>query len=221
MIGGVTMKPIKYSLTKQIADEIEQKILNEEYKVGEKIPPEPQLIEYFKVSRNTVRESVQALINAGILEARQGDGTYVIAKERLQVDFFCLMNKTERKEVIEIRNLLEKHIVESASTNATDGDIEFIKKCLDKRNNYSERVKENTLADMNFHTAISIATHNNMLINIYSYVSQYFNKFIAESLTINYDKQQHIDELHTELYNSIKLKDGMRAKQIIDQIINL
>lgn len=215
------MKPIKYSLTKQIADEIENKIKCDEYKVGDKIPTEPELVKYFGVSRNTVRESVQALINAGILEARQGDGTYVIAKERLQVDFFYLMDKTKKKEILEVRNLLEEHIVTSASLNATSEDLSYIETCLFKRNNYSDIMRENTEADMTFHIAIATATHNSLLINIYKYVSQYFNEFIAEHITTHKDQQESIDLLHTELFHAIKDKNSIKAKEKITQIINL
>jgi len=215
------MKPIKYSLTKQIANEIENQIKSGEYKIGDKIPTEPELVEYFQASRNTIRESVQSLIHAGILEAKQGKGTYVIASERLQVDFFCLMDKTKKEEILEVRNLLEEHIVVSAALNATDEDLLKIEKSLYQRNNYSQIVRENTEADMAFHIDISIATHNSLLINIYKYVSQYFNEFIAESLTINKDKQEYIDSLHMELFDAIKTKNCINAKETIFKIINL
>lgn len=104
------MKPIKYSLTKQIANELEEKIQSGQYNIGDKIPTEPELVDHFGVSRNTIRESVQALIHAGLLEARQGDGTYVVAMEKLQVELFTLMSKTEKQEIQEARNLLEEYI---------------------------------------------------------------------------------------------------------------
>lgn len=104
------MKPIKYSLTKQIANELEEKIQSGQYNIGDKIPTEPELVDHFGVSRNTIRESVQALIHAGLLEARQDDGTYVVAMEKLQVELFTLMSKTEKQEIQEARNLLEEYI---------------------------------------------------------------------------------------------------------------
>ena len=215
------MKPIKYSLTKQIADAIEQNIQSGEYNIGDKIPTEPQLVDHFGASRNTVREAVQSLIHAGILEARQGDGTYVMAKERLQVDFFSLMNKIKIEDILEVRNLLEKHIVESAALQATQEDLLYIETCLHKRNNYSHIVRENTEADMAFHRAISQATHNQLLIHLYQYVSQYFNEHIAERLTSHKQQQNEIDALHTQLFVSIRKKDGNCAQELIAKIINL
>lgn len=215
------MKPVKYSLTKQIANELEEKILTGEYKIGDKIPTEPKLIDYFGVSRNTIREAVQSLIHAGLLEARQGDGTYVIALERLQVDFFTLLNKTEKQEIQEVRDLLEKYVVKSATLNATEEDLKKIELTLLKRNTASDTIRENTKTDIAFHTAIAFATHNSLLINMYQYVSQYFNEFIAEKFANHKEEQQYIDTLHNELFIAIKNKDFKKSEEKISQIIEL
>ena len=53
-----------------------------EWPVGSRIPTEPQLVEALGVGRNTVREAVRALVHAGVLECRQGSGTYVIVDRR-------------------------------------------------------------------------------------------------------------------------------------------
>lgn len=51
--------------------------------LGEKIPAEPELMAALGVSRNTVREAARALVHAGLLDARPGDGTYVTATDGL------------------------------------------------------------------------------------------------------------------------------------------
>lgn len=216
------MKTIKYSLTKQVADEIEKRIKDEIYLVGTKIPTEPELIEQFGVSRNTIREAMQALTNAGLLESRQGSGTYVIAKERFQVDFFNLLGKTNHDEIFEVRNLLEEHIVISACKNRTDEDLINISNKLKERNESTEKTRENTCLDMDFHIAIAGATHNSILLNIYKYLSQYFIEFIIDKLTIIDEKDNIlIDNLHNELFHAIKEKNTENAKIIITKILNL
>ena len=55
-------------------------ILKEEIQHGtytDKMPPEVQLMERFHVSRATVRQAVGTLIDEGILETRQGIGTFI------------------------------------------------------------------------------------------------------------------------------------------------
>jgi len=48
------------------------------YGIGQRIPPEPQLVGVLGVSRNTLREAVSSLVHDGVLDRRQGSGTYVV-----------------------------------------------------------------------------------------------------------------------------------------------
>lgn len=61
----------------QVENIIREKIITNEWVVGSQIPTEPQLIELFGVSRATLRQSIASLANEGLLERRQGKGTYV------------------------------------------------------------------------------------------------------------------------------------------------
>lgn len=215
------MKAVNFSMPKQIADNIEQKIKDGVLNVGDKLPTEPELVIEYGASRNTVREAVQSLIHAGILQAKQGNGTYVIAKDRLQVDLFSLMSKTQKEDTIEVRTLLEEHIVESAILHVTDLDIQKIKEALNLRNADFEKIKEYTKADIDFHIAIAYATHNVLLIKMYQYISQYFIEYIACSQKKHENEQEYIDSLHIQLAESIIQKDICAAKKVIIEIINL
>ena len=56
---------------------IEENINNDKWKVGSKIFSENQLIDYLGVSRVTIRLAINELCNKGVLETRQGSGTYI------------------------------------------------------------------------------------------------------------------------------------------------
>ena len=58
----------------QIADILEERILQNIYPVGGKLPPERQLAEEFGVSRQSLRAALRILSARGMLYARQGDG---------------------------------------------------------------------------------------------------------------------------------------------------
>lgn len=215
------MKLIKISLPKQIANEIEQQILDGVYNIGDKIPTEPELVSIYGASRNTIREAIQSLINGGLLEARQGLGTYVIAQKKLQVEFFNSLKRTNKYEVEEVRNFLEEYIIISAIEHRTDKDLIEIEKALLNRKNDTNKIKENTDADIEFHRAIALATHNSLLIDMYQYISQFFNDFIAQKISNENINNTYIDKLHDDLFNSIKNRDKENAKKIIEEIINL
>lgn len=214
-------KIIKTSLPKQVANDIEQRIKDGTYKIGDKLPTEPELVSQYGIGRNTLREAIQSLTNSGLLESRQGDGTYVIAKERLQVEFFNAMDASNNKNILEVRNMLENHIVVSAIDNATEEDIQTIEQLLHLRKQVSASVRENTQADLNFHIAITSATHNDLLVAIYKYVSSYFNEFIYSKIYSKSQDQRYIDELHDLLFSAIKSKDKTLAQNYIKKIIEI
>lgn len=215
------MKLVKYSLTKQIADELERKIKDEEYKVGDKIPTEPDLVKHFDASRNTIREAVQSLIHAGLLQARQGDGTYVIAKERFQVEFFTLLNKANKKELYEMRRLLEEQMVVLACLNGTEEDFQIMEETLKKNNKINKEIKENIKIDIEFHKSIVNATHNNLLIYLYEQMNSYFHEFISKKLSIDSNNQDYIEDLHEKLFLAIKNRNPDLAKEVLIKIIKI
>ena len=214
-------KMVRKSFPKQIADTIERKIRNEEYKIGDKLPPEPQLVEMFGVSRNTVREAVQSLIHSGLLESRQGDGTYVIAKERLQVEFFNAMNATTCEDVQEVRDLLEKHIVLSAIQNRTEEDLRDIEAHLALRKKISGSIREASQADLDFHIAIARATHNELILSVYRYVAEYFNEFIYKKMRTLDEDESDIDKMHDLLFQAIREQNVDLALDCVNKIIEI
>ncbi len=215
------MRLIRYSMPKQIANDMENKIKKGVYKIGDKLPTEPELVAIYQASRNTVREAVQSLIHAGILEARQGNGTYVIASDRLQVDLFSLMNEVKSKDIVEVRTLLEGYIVQSAVEHCTPEDVQNIHAHLEKRNSAYQKKKENTKEDIAFHIAIAKATHNELLIKMYQYVAQFFAEYISTASKLHVDEQVYIDTLHKNLAFQIENKDTEGAQKSIQEIIHL
>ena len=131
-------KPIKQSLPKQISIQIEKAIKDGIFKVGEKIPSEPELVLSFEVSRNTIREAIQSLIQAGVLESQQGNGTYVLTNDRFEANILTSLSSSKISEVHEVRISLEKEIVKLAALRRTQEDLINIKKALDKKNSIKD-----------------------------------------------------------------------------------
>ncbi|GGJ98408.1 HTH-type transcriptional repressor YvoA [Lentibacillus kapialis] len=65
----------------QIADDIRNKILNEEYKINSKIPTEDMIVEQYDVSRMTGRQAVTELVNEGLVYRVHGKGVFVSRKK--------------------------------------------------------------------------------------------------------------------------------------------
>src|SRR5258706_16209434 len=70
-------------LIEQVIEQLRGQITAGAWPVGARIPTESELSQLTATSRNTVREAVQSLVHAGLLERRQGSGTYVLASSEL------------------------------------------------------------------------------------------------------------------------------------------
>ncbi len=68
---------------RQIVDQIVAEVRSGTYAVGDMLPTEHRLMAAYGVSRHTVRQATQALRQMGIIEARQGRGSIVVAKPGL------------------------------------------------------------------------------------------------------------------------------------------
>lgn len=77
----------------RIEAKLREQIAAGRYPVGALMPTEAELRQSLKVSRHTVREAMRRLVEAGLVERRQGAGSLVVARE------------PPRKEVQAIRNI--------------------------------------------------------------------------------------------------------------------
>ena len=74
-LQSVSSSPLYHQLMQRISDDIEKGT----YPIGSRIPPEHELEETYQVSRVTVRRALSELTAEGLLERKQGKGTFVSA----------------------------------------------------------------------------------------------------------------------------------------------
>ncbi|MGI5162583.1 FadR/GntR family transcriptional regulator [Microbispora sp. CA-102843] len=157
------------SLVDQVIDQLKEQITSGSWQMNAKIPTETVLAEHLGVGRNTVREAVRALTHAGLLECRQGDGTYVRATSELSGAMARRLRAAEQLEILEVRRALEVEAARLAATRRTDEDVASIEAALAEREKaWSDGDPEAFVeADLAFHVAVVEATHNRVLIDLY------------------------------------------------------
>ena len=99
------------------------------------LPNEFELGEKFGVGRSTVREAVKLLSSKGIVEVRRGSGTYVVTTAKGLSDPLGLRSVQDKNalalDLVNVRLLLEPGIAEMAALNATEEDVERIRRLKD------------------------------------------------------------------------------------------
>ena len=68
-----SFSPLYHQLMQRIRGDIERGV----YPTGSRIPPEHELEKLYQVSRVTVRRALSELTSEGLLERKQGKGTFV------------------------------------------------------------------------------------------------------------------------------------------------
>ena len=121
----------KYAYT-AIIDRIREMIRNGELKPGDRLPPERKLAESFGVSRNSLRQAFQALVERRILESRQGDGTYLLATIDATFSGDAIMDALNTQsgflhDIIEFRGMIEPQIAALAAQRIKPEGIDRLK----------------------------------------------------------------------------------------------
>ena len=157
------------SLVDQVIDQLTEEIADGSWQVNGKIPAETVLAGEFGVGRNTVREAVRALTHAGLLECRQGDGTYIRATSELSGMLLRRLRQAKQLEIFEVRRAVEIEAARLAALHRTDQDIALIDAALTGRERAWRGGDPIAFVDVDlaFHDAVAHATHNCMMIEIY------------------------------------------------------
>src|SRR5690554_7092178 len=149
----------KGSLVETAIEALRNNIENKTWPVGTRLPVEAELSEALGISRSTIREAVRVLVHVGMLETRQGDGTYVRA-DRDAGETLKRIARSKLAEQIEVRIMLETEAARLAAGRSTEQDLKAMTSALDARAAAGERVSERILHDEHFHHALVRASGN-------------------------------------------------------------
>ncbi|MFE5645345.1 FadR/GntR family transcriptional regulator [Rhodococcus sp. NPDC056516] len=180
------MQPVRRaSLISQVTEQLRNEIRSGTWPIGSRIPTEPELSELTGTGRNTVREAVQALVHAGMLERRQGSGTYVVALSDLGGTLGNYFAGAHQRDVLELRRALDITAATLAAARRTEDDIAELTRLLALRTASWEGqdIDAATTADVALHRAIVAASHNEVYLEFYDSLLPVIETTI----------QQHID----------------------------
>ncbi|SEH53892.1 DNA-binding transcriptional regulator, FadR family [Mycolicibacterium rutilum] len=202
-------------LVDQVIEQIRTSVASGEWPVGRRIPNETVLVESLGVGRNTVREAVRALAHAGILEVRQGDGTYVRATSEVSGALRRLCG-AEWRDVLQVRRALEVEGARAAAARRTDDDLAALRALLARRDNCrSADADEFARADAEFHLAVVRSSHNATLTELYRGLME----AITASVATGHEAAVHVVD-HGVLIDHIAAGDGEQAARTAAAIID-
>jgi GntR family transcriptional repressor for pyruvate dehydrogenase complex len=155
-------------LYEKIVDQIENRILSGELKLGEHLPSERELAEQFRVSRTAVREAVKTLSEKGLVQVRRGRGTFVTnGTSQAMRHSLGLMIKIGQAEgsrhLVEVREIFEPETAALAALRASDDQIAAMREAVATMDAALGDAETFIEGDLDFHLALAEASQNSLI----------------------------------------------------------
>ena len=208
-------------LAEQVEDQIYHYILDTPFAPGAKLPNEFELGERFGVGRSTVREAVKLLSSKGIVEVRRGSGTYVVTTTKGLSDPLGLRSVRDKNalalDLVNVRLLLEPGIAEMAARNATEEDIQRLRRLcerVEQKIHDGDRYIEDDIA---FHTCIAESSKNLVVGQLVPIIDT------AVMMFVNVTHKKLIDETimtHRMIVEAIANHDPIGARSAMVMHLN-
>ncbi|HET8601334.1 MAG TPA: FadR/GntR family transcriptional regulator [Segeticoccus sp.] len=206
-------------LVGQVVAQLQELIGSGEWPVGSRLPPEQELGELLGVGRSTVREAVRALSHTGVIEVRQGDGSYVTATSDLSGVLRQGLAASDPGHVLEIRRALDVEAAALAAERHTAADLRALEGALRTREEAWQQGDPAAWVetDLAFHVAVVAAAHNPLLEQLYADFAEALEASIAASVSPGLDDGTYVD--HGRLLDAIRSGEPERAAREARQVL--
>ncbi|MER8039198.1 FadR/GntR family transcriptional regulator [Streptomyces hydrogenans] len=213
-LGALRPSPLVEQATQLLRDQIAEG----HWPVGTKLPAETALAKTLGVGRSTVREALRALAGAGLVQARQGSGVFVVATEPAE-DWPTRLRRAAITDVYEVRMLVEVEAAQLAARRRTEDDLTAIGAALARRR---EAAGDDTTgfvdADIALHAAVVEAAHNPVLTGLFTEFTPVLRQALVdlvELLDLRADDPNHGDAGHAALVDAIAASDAAAAGGVL------
>ena len=209
-------------LSDAIAAQLERMILEGSLESGQRLPSERELAVQLEVSRPTVRDAILRLESKGLLERRQGRGTWVkkaLDQSLMDPLFQLLTTHAEAQlDLLEFRHALEGISAYYAAMRGTAADFQQLQQALQAITE-SERSNDPVLqskAVSAFNIAVTAASHNIVLLHLLRGLNPLLEDNICQNFRL-LDKRQgvveRISQHRSDMLNAILNRQPENARE--------
>ncbi len=211
----------------QIAQQIQDLILNRDLAPGDRLPAERELAATLGVSRPSVREAMIALEGAGFVEIRTGEGSFVRDPQARRIDVPWAGDRDPGPgplEQFEARRLVEPELATRAAVMATGSEIDHLDQLVEEM----ARVYP-TLGDFDdklghqFHTALARTARNGVLAQLVQYLWDLRDSDMWRRLrrrVVNPDNRRKVVEDRRRLVAALRDHDPGEARAAMNALLD-
>lgn len=212
------------SVIDAIVAEIKDKIISGDLKDGDMLASQDELARAMGVSRASLREALNRLSLMGLIETRQGTGTFVKTAE--PVDFLnslsslLILDRASAMELLDARYYVESACAELAARNATDEEIKEMSSLLDRMERVGSFDAETfAVHDLRFHTLVAQSSRNRVLVKVLGIISDILRQFILGTVTAHPVAATMATTFHRNVFEAIRHHDPAAARKHMEEHI--
>lgn len=211
----------KVTVSQAVFEQLKEQIFSGNWPPGTRIPSENELAKMLGVSRISVRAALQKLNTLGLVQSRQGGGTFVTD---VTVDV-CLnplipalaLGKHDLLEILEFRRVYEVENARLAAMRRTEKDLERLEAIMERMRQAKEDLDLFSIEDLNFHLEVARAAKNSLILKVAQITKDLLRYHMKEIVAFRGSK----DGLyyHPLILKAIALQDTQKAAEIMAQHI--
>lgn len=186
--------------------EVRRLILTGELPAGSRVP-QYELAERLSMSITPLREAIRRLSSEGLVAVESHRDVRVAA-----------MSAEEAQQLFEVRLSLDPTAAELAALRRTDHDILVMREALDRLLPVTRQWgEEGLLAHRNFHRALYLASHNDVLIRLLDDVWDKSDRYRRMGLELPPGDEPRTRDLneHHQLFDLVVAGDGAAAATLM------
>ena len=195
------------------------RIANGELPQNARLPSENQLAERFGVSRPVVREALKRLREEGLIESRQGAGSWVKVDKGQRVPAFTPINSiADIQRCYEFRITVEREAAFLAATRATEQSLQEIAAALSLMDIATREHLHREDADFAFHYSITTAADNHYLSSSLLGIRDHIAVVMALHGKALLGSHQNLEEVfveHRNIFEAIRRRDAETAGRLM------
>ncbi len=205
-------------LYEQVAQQIQEWVLDNGLQVGDRLPPERELAARLGVSRATVSQALVAMEVVGIVSVRHGDGVVLVEPPGTAVVNALREHAQQLPEIIEARDALESKLAALAAVRRTDADLAAIDAALEVMDRDIAAGGRGVEGDELFHAAVTAAGRSALLQQLMGEISDLIRETRIASLS---QPGRPLDSLegHRRIAEAIRAQDPHAAAEAMSDHI--
>lgn len=183
-----------------------------------KLPPEQELAERFGVSKPVIREALTVLKERGLVQSRNGDGSYVSRPNTDAVTSaigrIITCSSISDSDLHQTRLVLETAVSRLAAPKATQEDVADLEALLDAMDDPTLPLDAWLNVDMDFHVAIARIAGNDLLKVFVEVMMCLLEEYMRKGLHGENARKSTLRE-HRKVLAAIRTGDPERCEQAI------